>query len=179
MAFLHSLESIPSQALYYLDESGFDQRFVHDAAWALKGLRAQGKKQGNRSAVPRISVIGLRNSLHKLVCPALYEGTMNRVRFESYLKYAIETLPPNSVIIMNNASCHKKLSLQDLLDRKACTIKYLPPYSPEFNPIEKLWGSVKRRLKNIYRHVCENCKESIHVALSFYKDIHSSQFFSL
>ena len=69
---------------------------------------------------------------------------------------------------MDNAFCHHRLSIADSLEKQQCSIKYLPPYSPDLNPIENLWGALKAKLKNIYRHVCKDFLDAVHAVLEFY-----------
>lgn len=96
-----------------------------------------------------------------------YEGTMTRDFFRSYLDIAIQSIPPGSIIILDNATCHTQLGKdKELLDAQV-TLKYLPPYSPELNKIEKLWSLIKNRLKTVFLYgketffdaLCEVLKE--------------------
>ncbi|MDR2560890.1 MAG: transposase [Holophagales bacterium] len=58
-------------------------------------------------------------------------------------------LPANSVIVMDNASFHRKSRLPELAGRAGHVVLFLPPYSPELNPIENFWGWLKRQLRKI------------------------------
>ena len=60
----------------------------------------------------------------------------------------IPELKPNQVIIMDNASFHKSSKTRELIESKSCTVLYLSPYSPDLNPIEKVWGSMKKVYRN-------------------------------
>ena len=95
---------------------------------------------------------------------------MTRELFEMYAERAIRALPPRSVIILDNASCHTNLKLDSVLKETGCTIKYLPPYSPELNPIEKLWACVKAKLKKTYRYLTEDFFEALCLSLRAYAD---------
>ena len=69
-----------------------------------------------------------------------YECSMDSTLFEYWFEYQLlPAVSEDSVIIMDNASFHRK--------NKLCSIIFLPPYSPELNPIEKLWANLKRWLK--------------------------------
>ncbi len=105
------------------------------------------EKKGKRGK--RYSVIGLRSPGHKFIQPYLYEGTFKKVDFESYLSTVIPSLPVVSFLVLDNAAIHKNLSLSALFNKYQCRLIYLPPYSPELNPIEKLWGSLKTKLRNM------------------------------
>ena len=99
-----------------------------------------------------------------------YEGTMTRDLFVMYAERAIRALPPQSIIILDNASCHTNLQLDSVLKETGCTLMYLPPYSPDLNPIEKLWACVKQRLKKTYRYLTEDFFEAICLSLRAYAD---------
>jgi transposase len=60
----------------------------------------------------------------------------------------LSQLPQGSVIVMDNAPFHRKKVLQDLSLKASCQIIFLPPYSPDLNPIEKTWANLKTFLRN-------------------------------
>ena len=80
----------------------------------------------------------------------MYDGTMDSVLFEQWFE---ERLIPasneNSVFVMDNASFHRKSRLQEICAKYHRRIVFLPPYSPELNPIEKTWARLKKRLRGI------------------------------
>ncbi len=66
---------------------------------------------------------------------------------------------------MDNASFHKSKKIKEWIEKKDCTLVYLPPYSPERNPIEKYWGVLKKTIKQCPR-IIEDVYEAITLALS-------------
>jgi transposase len=66
--------------------------------------------------------------------------------------------------IMDNASFHKSQKTKELIEAKDCNLIFLPPYSPDFNPIEKSWGSLKKLYRN-YKHKYEDVYELIDLLL--------------
>jgi len=75
---------------------------------------------------------------------------MNGDLFEGWLEHILVPAfnnPAKSVLILDNASWHKKDAVFDLADEYGFMVVFLPPYSPDFNPIEKFWANVKRRLR--------------------------------
>ena len=95
---------------------------------------------------------------------------MTRDLFQSYVEQALKFLPSESIIVLDNASCHTKLQLDSVLSDTGSVLKYLPPYSPELNPIEKLWGVIKQRLKKTYRYLTEDFFEAISLSLRAHTD---------
>jgi len=88
----------------------------------------------------------------QIISPLQYEGTMSSVLFEQWFENCLcVDLPPNSVIIMDNAAFHRKSSLPFIEEKHGHQIIFLPPYSPELNPIEKFRSWLKGKLKKVLR----------------------------
>lgn len=95
----------------------------------------------------RLSIIGALN-LNLLIAPFVFEGNCTREVFEAYLvKILLPQLKPGQTIVMDNASFHKGGKIQSVIESVGCELKYLPAYSPDFNPIEHWWAPVKYRMK--------------------------------
>ncbi len=74
----------------------------------------------------------------------LYECSINSQVFYSWVEQVLlPGLPPSSVIVMDNATFHKRQDIQDLIKEHNHTILWLPPYSPDLNPIEQVWSWIK------------------------------------
>ena len=79
-----------------------------------------------------------------LLTVSLFVGPLNGEVFESWLEQdLIPKLPPHSIIIMDNAAFHKRAATYALVDRAGHTLMFLPPYSPDLNPIEHKWAQAK------------------------------------
>ncbi len=83
------------------------------------------------------------------LAPWVLEGPMDTASFEVYIEQVlIPQLPPNAIVIMDNLSAHKSSRTESLLHQVGAQLKYLPAYSPDFNPIELMWSKVKNYLKS-------------------------------
>lgn len=105
--------------------------------------------------------------LNGAMCPLIFEGTLNKELFAEYLKTCLKpTLSPNDVVLLDNSSVHKSKLVLDTLAE--CGIKYLflPPYSPDFNPIELLWAKMKSVLKKLKARTRKKLTKAINFALS-------------
>ena len=104
------------------------------------------------------------------MCPLIFEGTLNKELFAEYLKTQLKpTLSPDDIVLLDNSSVHKsKLVLQTM---EECGIKYLflPPYSPDFNPIELLWAQMKAFLRKSKARTRKKLQKAIVRALSTVK----------
>jgi transposase len=109
--------------------------------YAQSGKRCVGKHDWQ--AKGRTNVIGALSGGH-LLTTCLYDSYINTQIFCSWLETdLLPKLPENSVIIMDNAAFHKHDTLQCLIEEAGATLEYLPPYSPDLNPIEHKWAQAK------------------------------------
>ena len=90
----------------------------------------------------------------KILAPFQYSGTMNSTLFEFWFtEQLLPSLEKGAVIVMDNASFHSKKRLISAAQNYSCKLLFLPPYSPELNPIELFWAWLKRFLRNIFQSV--------------------------
>jgi len=76
------------------------------------------------------------------------EGAMKRADVERFFKRdLLPALLPGSVVVLDNASIHQGGTIQKIVERAGCKLLYLPPYSPDLNPIEPVWSVVKRQVR--------------------------------
>jgi len=81
--------------------------------------------------------------------PLVIEGAMDSVVFRGYVeRMLVPTLKPDDVVVMDNLSPHKTQGVQEAIKAAGATVRYLPPYSPDFNPIESMWSKVKQYLRS-------------------------------
>lgn len=135
----------------YLDESGINQYLYRKHGRGLRGKRVCGEISGKRFA--RQSVISALFK-GKLFSPMCFEGTCNTSVFNTWLKQMlIPNLIPGQVLILDNASFHKSTETQKLVEAAGCKILFLPPYSPDLNPIEKYWANMKKKVRELLNEV--------------------------
>jgi transposase len=91
-------------------------------------------------------IAGLR--LDGMVAPMVLDGPINGDWFEAYVsQILLPTLRPGDVVIMDNLSSHKRASVQEMIEAKGARLRFLPPYSPDFNPIEMAFSKLKALLR--------------------------------
>lgn len=129
----------------YLDEAGLNNAEDYADGWCPKGERVAAERRGKRTE--RVSFMAAWHQ-HRLVAPLTYEGYCNRLVFETWLEeQLLPALPYGSVIICDNASFHKDGRIEALIQQAGCYLLYLPPYSPNLNPIEHQWFILKNRMR--------------------------------
>ena len=88
----------------------------------------------------------------------LFDGTCNTDVFNQWLEeMLLPALKPGTVIIMDNAAFHKSQKTREVIEAAGCRILFLPPYSPDLNPIEKLWANIKK----LWRQFCDRSLDDI------------------
>jgi transposase len=91
----------------------------------------------------------------KIVAPFEFKGTTDAVLFESWFEaQLLPNVKRGSVIVMDNASIHRKSVLFDMAEEYRCTLVFLPAYSPDLNPIEFFWGLMKKFLRDFSHKFC-------------------------
>ncbi len=131
-----------SDYIVYVDESGFAPAVIRRYAYARKGARVYGLTSGHRR--PRTSLIAARIG-QRFAAPILFEGSCDTAVFTWWLETQLcPLLNDTHVVVMDNAPFHKSPKTPELIESKAATLLFLPPYSPDLNPIENDFATIKR-----------------------------------
>ncbi len=149
MTFLRELRRlIPlygADNVVYLDETGFRKHAYRPHGWALRGEKIYGDVSGNNRKCTNL-IMAQRRKEH--LAPMLFEGSCDSLLVNVWLKEGLmPTLRKPSIVIMDNAPFHKKKEIASILEKHCHAFLPLPPYSPDFNPIEKCWSQVKQLLR--------------------------------
>lgn len=131
-----------------VDEAGIDDNEDYPWGWSPKGQRGIALKPGHRQE--RISVIAAL-AQGQLTAPMVFTGHCDGTVFTAWLaRFLVPVLKPGQTVILDNARFHQGQTLTQILAKAHCTLRYLPPYSPDLNPIEHSWAPLKNRIrKNI------------------------------
>jgi transposase len=125
----------------YLDESGFEKETLRDYGYAKIGARCV--DSFDWQAKERTNVIGAI-FCGILLGIGLFDFNVNANVFHGWVvQCLLAALPSNSVIVMDNATFHKRQDIQEAITQAGHILEYLPPYSPDLNPIEKKWAQAK------------------------------------
>jgi len=139
------IKDILPENIVYIDESGIELAICKDRGWGKKSEKLVAKKSGKYYKRTNI-IAGLVNN--KSIAPMVFNGTCNTDLFNKWVEhFLIKELKPGQVVIMDNASFHKSETTQKWIESVGCRVIFLPPYSPDLNPIEKFWANMKRWIK--------------------------------
>lgn len=144
---MQKLTNIPIHQRIYLDESGVNEYLYRQYGRGLRGQKVFGEVSGRRFG--RQSVISALFK-GKFLSPMCFEGTCDTTLFNIWLKKVlIPKLIPGQVLILDNASFHKSSESKRLIEAAGCKLLFLPPYSPDLNPIEKFWANMKVKMREL------------------------------
>ena len=136
---------MPEQCVY-IDEAGIDNSLDYAYGWSLKGRRCWAEKLGHFTQ--RVSMIAAYCQKHVFAAKS-FTGHCNSERVETWFEQTlIPQLQTGQVVILDNASFHRKAVLQAMLDKVDCQLLPLPPYSPDLNDIEHVWNKVKALVRH-------------------------------
>lgn len=124
-----------------MDETGFDAPLIREYGYGLSGQRLPGERTGKRFT--RTSLIaGLKEG--QSIAPMEFKGYCDTDVVLTWVKQMlIPSLKPGDVVIWDNASFHKSPKLAEVFIQAGIGLLFLPPYSPDLNPIEQFWSWLK------------------------------------
>ena len=107
------------------------------------------------------------------------DGAMNSVTFLAYVRqFLVPALRPGDVVVMDNLAAHKVTGVREAIEAVGGDLWYLPPYSPDFNPIEKLWSKVKAWLRQVSATTFESLSDAVVDALRAVRPQECSNYFA-
>jgi len=162
--------------LVFVDEMGMNISLSPLYAYALKGHRAHAKVLRNRgkntTLLSSMSVEGMGPSL-------AVEGSTTKEVFEVYAEQVlVPALRPGQVVVMDNLAAHKGERIKELIEERDCELSFLPPYSPDLNPIEEAFSKVKGFLRRAEARTRETLVEAVGAALGTVRAQDARGFFS-
>jgi transposase len=159
--YLERIKSVKQEDLVYVDESGIDKCNYKNRGWGKKGKLLLGQASGKRYS--RTNMIAAQCN-KKILAPVTFQGSCNSRVFVAWIEQAlVKELRPGQTVIMDNASFHKSPKIKDAIEGVGCNLVYLPPYSPDLNPIENFWANLKRWIRQNLSYM-----QDTHKAISFF-----------
>ena len=150
--------------LVFVDEMGTSTSLSPLYAWSKRGERACLKVPRNRG--PNTTLLASMTAEGMGPCMAV-EGATTRVVFEAYLERTLTpALRPGQVVVMDNLAAHKGERVQKLIEERGCELLYLPPYSPDLNPIEEAFSKIKGILRKAEARTGGALVEALSAAIS-------------
>ena len=133
---------IDPEKLVFIDETWLKTNMTRPRGRALKGKRlVESIAYGHWKTTTFVAALRITG----LTAPMVMDGPMNRDAFDAYIEQnLIPTLKPGDIVVMDNLPSHKSERARKALEAVGCKLVFLPPYSPDLNPIEKTWAWIKK-----------------------------------
>jgi len=148
----------------FVDECGTHTSMTRLRARAPKGERAYGRVPRNRGR--NTTLLASRTHEGMGSCMAVVGSTTKAV-FEAYVERVLApSLSPGRVVVMDNLGAHRGERVRELVEARGCELLFLPPYSPDFSPIEEAFSKIKALLRRAAARSREALLEAIGSALS-------------
>ena len=141
------LAGVEPERLIFVDETGIDTRMTRAYGRAVRGRRAPGKVPwGHWERLTVIGALALGGVVASMRVAAA-TGTAVFLAFVAQVLAPALRERPDAIVVLDNLPAHKAEAVRDALDRAGLGYRYLPPYSPDLNPIEQAWSKLKARLR--------------------------------
>jgi transposase len=144
-AWRDEVGAIQREDLVFLDETGSHLGYTPTYAWAPRGQRAQAaapvNRGENKTVIAALTLDGVGSFMR-------FDGGMTSARFAGYVRHILApTLRPGQVVIADNLRAHHADGARAAIEARGARLLLLPPYSPDFNPIEHAFSKVKQFLR--------------------------------
>jgi transposase len=158
-----------------------------DETWASTNMaRTRGRAPRGerlRAAIPHghwkttTFVAGLRNT--GMVAPMVLDGPINGLSFQAYIdQVLVPELRPGDIVVMDNLGSHKRPSIRAAIEAAGANLLYLPPYSPNFNPIENAFAKLKALLRKAAERTVDGLWNAIGRISQIFSPVECANYFS-
>ena len=153
------MAGVDPKDLVFLDETGANTAMQRTHGYAPKGRRVVASAP--LAGWQAVTFVGALTA-GGLVAPWALEGAMNGEWFLAYVEQIlVPALRPGMVVVMDNLPSHKVGGVREAIEAAKCRLEYLPPYSPDLNPIEKAYSKLKRALRDWAARTVEGVYEGL------------------
>ena len=162
-AWPDQLRPIDPSCLVFLDESGAKTNMTPAYGRSFDSKRlVDHAPHGHYKLTSIIGALRLTGVSACMTVDAAVDGDSFKAYVENLLA---PSLSPGDVVVMDNLSSHKRPAIERLLGAQGASVRWLPPYSPDLNPIEKMWSKIKQLLRKAKARTEETLQEAIASAL--------------
>lgn len=157
-------EELEARDFVFVDECGSHTSLALLYGYSLRGERVHMEVPRNRG--PNTTLLASMSVKGMGECLAV-EGATTKVLFEAYVERVLApSLRAGQTVVMDNLSAHKSEKVRELIEEQGCKLLYLPPYSPDYNPIEEAFSKIKALLRKAEARTHEALIDALGKAIS-------------
>jgi transposase len=158
-AWRTSQSELNTEHLVFIDETGAQTNMARRYGRAPRGERLVSKVPwGHWKTVTFVAAL----RCDRITAPAVFDGPMDRECFLAYVEQVLApTLEPGDIVVLDNLASHKVAGIKEAVEAKGAILRYLPPYSPDLNPIEQAIAKFKSHLRKEAARTFETLIEAI------------------
>jgi transposase len=174
-AFIRRQPALDPDRLVFIDETWATTNMTRRYGRAARGLRLLAPVPHGHGQLTTL-VAGLRTS--GITAPCVFDGAINGARFRAYVEQMLApTLRPDDIVLLDNLSSHKIAGIQEAITAQGAQFVFLPPYSPDLNPIEQAFAKFKAALRQAAERTREALWQTIGRTLDRYPPQQCRNFF--
>ena len=175
-AWFASQTDLDPARLVFIDETWATTNMTRSHGRSRRGERLRmGYPHGHRKTTTLVA--GLR--LDGMVAPMVLDGPINGDWFEAYIRQIlIPDLKAGDIVIMDNLSSHKRPAVQAMIEAAGAELRFLPPYSPDFNPIENAFAKLKALLRKAAERTVDGLWNAIGNLLDVFTPTECANYFA-
>ncbi len=149
--------------MIFLDETGAKSNMTRLYGRSFKGARCfDHAPDGRWERTTILSALKYDGD----TCSIIFDGAINRKMYDAYVEeFLAPLLKPGDMVILDNLNVHKSQTAQEIISKKGASCIFLPQYSPDLNPVEKMWSKIKQLLRGIKARTREELENAIGTAL--------------
>jgi transposase len=160
----------------FVDESGATTEMTRRYGRAPRGERVrEAMPAGHWSTLTLLGAMSAEGLLATMTVESSTDGDV----FLAYLEQVLcPRLQPGQIVVMDNLAAHKVPGVRELIEATGAQLWYLPPYSPDFNPIEQCWSKVKQKLRSLQARTVDSLEQAISEAIATITPDNASAWFA-
>jgi len=161
--------------LVFIDETGASTNLARKGGRCRRGQRLRvGVPHGHYKTVTLVAGIRLRG----LVAQKVFDRPINAALFEDWVETClVPTLSKGDIVVMDNLSAHKGPRVEEIIKAAGAELRYLPPYSPDMNPIEKAFSKLKAYLRKIAERTVAGLMRALEACAEIFKPDECANYF--
>jgi transposase len=175
-AWQEQVKQVDPRQWVFVDESGVTTEMTRRYGRAPRGERVrEATPAGHWSTLTLLGAMSAKGLLATMTVESPTDGDVMRAYLEQLL---CPRLQPGQIVVMDNLGAHKVQGVRELIEATGAELRYLPPYSPDFNPIEQCWAKVKQKLRSLKARTVESLQEAISEAIATITPDNASAWFA-